>query len=293
MQQQKFGGTWTEQKLTVLRKYLNAFTKALARQPFRTLYIDGFAGSGHREDPRDKALPLLSVDTFESNRDLLKLRRGSVQIALDISKPFDRYVLIEKKEANVRKLETLRADWPNRTIDILKGDANEEIVKVCSQLKSNDRGVLFLDPFGAQVDWATLEAVANTERIDVWILVPIAIAYNRMLPQSGSVPVEWEEKLNCCLGTGEWRHELYRTEHNLSLFGAEERIVREPMEKISKFYGKRLGQLFASVPSEAPRVLRDRRGRPLFELWFAISNRSDRAIALATRIANDILKSGV
>ena len=42
-----FGGSWTQEKLNILRGYLDAYTTALKDQPFKLIYIDAFAGSGN------------------------------------------------------------------------------------------------------------------------------------------------------------------------------------------------------------------------------------------------------
>ena len=41
-----FGGPWTEKKLEILRRYLDAYTTALKNQRFTLYYVDGFAGAG-------------------------------------------------------------------------------------------------------------------------------------------------------------------------------------------------------------------------------------------------------
>ena len=49
-----FGGLWTERKLQALEAYLNEyrkiFTKGRFARRYRTIYVDGFAGSGERAD---------------------------------------------------------------------------------------------------------------------------------------------------------------------------------------------------------------------------------------------------
>ena len=42
-----FGGPWTQEKLEILSRYLDAYTTALKNQPFRLIYIDAFAGPGN------------------------------------------------------------------------------------------------------------------------------------------------------------------------------------------------------------------------------------------------------
>jgi hypothetical protein len=44
----RFGGNWTARKLEILRRYFVAYTTALKKQPFKTAYIDAFAGTGYR-----------------------------------------------------------------------------------------------------------------------------------------------------------------------------------------------------------------------------------------------------
>ena len=40
-----FGGQWTQEKLQILRQYLDAYTTAMNQNTFRLTYVDGFAGS--------------------------------------------------------------------------------------------------------------------------------------------------------------------------------------------------------------------------------------------------------
>ena len=48
--QTEFGGGWTQRKLEVLRKYLQAYTKIFKRNPrasfYSISYVDAFAGTG-------------------------------------------------------------------------------------------------------------------------------------------------------------------------------------------------------------------------------------------------------
>ena len=45
-----FGGPWTQEKLEILRQYLDTYTTVLKNQPFNLTYIDAFAGSGWYRD---------------------------------------------------------------------------------------------------------------------------------------------------------------------------------------------------------------------------------------------------
>lgn len=46
----EWGGNWTEIKLDILKRYLEAYLTAMTdqRQRYRLGYIDGFAGTGYR-----------------------------------------------------------------------------------------------------------------------------------------------------------------------------------------------------------------------------------------------------
>jgi len=61
-----------------------------------------------------------------------------------------------------------KSEFPNRAIEILNEDANAAVQRTCrdTDWRSN-RAVLFLDPYGMQVSWETLVAVAATKAIDV------------------------------------------------------------------------------------------------------------------------------
>ena len=83
------------------------------------------------------------------------------------------------------------------------------------------RGVLFLDPFAAQVEWSMIEAVARFKAFDTWILFPVS-AIARMLPNTRrpeDVSREWEARLNLVYGGDSWKA-LYgeRRQGNLPMY---------------------------------------------------------------------------
>ena len=171
---QTFGGSWTQRKLDAICAYLDAYTTALKNRDFRLTYVDAFAGEGQWQ-------PRAEYGEFHEVRD------GSARIALGIrDREFDRLVFVEQDPERCGRLELLRAEYPNRSIDIRNEDANQAIPSVCRNLEWNDRLVAFLDPFAASVDWATIEALAKTKKADCWILFPL-IAVSRMMP-TGSEP---------------------------------------------------------------------------------------------------------
>jgi three-Cys-motif partner protein len=122
---------------------------------FHLTYFDAFAGTG--DIPLGEPLPL-----FDGLLDVESVIEGSVTRALNLPKPFNRYILVDKRRANIRSLEALKesyADLSDR-IQLVKDDANVAIAQFCDQdfrPKSGQRAIIFLDPFGNQVGWETLK----------------------------------------------------------------------------------------------------------------------------------------
>ena len=293
----RFGGDWTEAKLGVIAKYPRSYTTALKEQPskerpFQKAYIDAFAGTGYREARRDDEGPqttdLLLPDLAE--REPQALLDGSARLALRTEPRFDKYIFIERSAGRCAHLESLKSEFPAlaNDIGIRQGEANTEIRKLCRADWTSDRAVLFLDPFGMQVEWQTLEAVASTRAIDMWLLLPLGIGVNRLLKKTGDIPASWRNRLNVLLGTDEWYDELYRVEKTPTLFGDEqEHVIKTTMDTIGRYFNRRLKTIFAGVANE-PGVLRNSANNPLYLLCFAVANQRGTPVAL--RIANYLLR---
>lgn len=287
----RFGGDWTAAKLEVLAKYLHSYTTALKDQPFRKAYIDAFAGTGYRtlgRDDREHDGAALFPDLAEpAPQDLLD---GSARLALKTTPPFDKYIFIERSHERCNQLMDLKAEFPERAADIIvtEADANQEIQRLCQMDWRQRRAVLFLDPYGMQVEWKTIEAVAQTRAIDLWLLFPLGIGVNRLLTRSGDIPASWRQRLDRLLGAPDWYDEFYRVEATPTLFGAtEERVIKASVETIGSYFNQRLKTIFPGV-AEAPAVLRNSANCPLYLFCFAAGN--ERGAQVALRIANHLLK---
>jgi three-Cys-motif partner protein len=293
----RFGGDWTTQKLDVLGNYLRSYTTALKgkpspQNPFRKAFIDAFAGTGYRapriesrdQQGQEQLFPDLAAPESQALLD------GSARIALSVEPAFDKYIFVEQSAARCAQLEELKAEFANLAdcIDIRCGDANEEIQKLADKDWSTHRAVLFLDPYGMQVEWKTIQAVAETEAIDLWLLFPLGIGVNRLLTRSGKMPESWRHRLNLLLGTVDWYEEFYQVEPSPTLFGTDEdRVVKASMATIGKYFVERLEGVFAGVARE-PGILRNSSNNPLYLLCFAVGNPRGKDIAL--RIAGHLFK---
>jgi three-Cys-motif partner protein len=287
-----FGGDWTEQKLDMLRQYLQQYNIALKNQPFQRIYIDAFAGTGYRNasgaaqgDQADQ----LSMFEEPASRALLD---GSVSLALQTDPPFHQFYFIERDAARCESLAALKLTFPTAAEKIIvrNGDANEEIATICQAYQwKYERAVLFLDPYGLQVRWTTIEKIADTRAIDLWWLVPIGIGFNRMLTRSGRFPPGWEATLDVVFGDPKWRTELYATHLSTNLFGETVQTQEKAsINAISVSIIKRLKKVFPAV-AENPRLLRNSTGSPMYLLCFASANPSAKAIRLSLEIAEYIL----
>lgn len=158
-----FGGIWTRIKLEALQNYLVAFNTALSKQNFTRIYIDAFAGTGRCD---------ITVDGEKTSID------GSARRALAIDPPFNTYTFIELRAKKLAALKALEAEYPGKSINVIRDDANAALKTLCEKYAwRNERAVLFLDPFGMHVEWTTLQAIAKTGAIDVWYLFPYSGLY--------------------------------------------------------------------------------------------------------------------
>lgn len=147
--------------------------------------------------------------------------------------------------------------------------------------------MVFLDPFALQVNWCTIEAIAATKAIDMWLLFP-AMAVNRMLPKKGVVPNSWEIRLNNLFGEADWKAFFYRKPVDKDLFGDHfpESKIPDIFQNLSDYVTNRLSSVFHKV-HEKPLLLKNRTGSPLFLLCFASGNPKGSPIAI--RIAQYII----
>ena len=288
------GNPWTEKKLQVIGGYLQSYSKALKNQGFRTIYIDAFAGTGYRDDhpgvPRDEEGLLFPALAGQASQALLA---GSARRALTCNPPFHKYVFIERDQRRCRSLRHLAREFPNLTdrIEIREGDANQEVPLLCDRewLRRRERGVIFLDPYGMQVAWTTIKAIAATKALDLWVLFPLGVAVNRLVTRSGNISSAWCARLDHIFGTTDWRQKFYNTKVERTLFGEEEQVEKVSVDAIGRYFNDRLRTRFPAVAPK-PGVMRNSTQNPLYLLCFAVANPKWEATGLALRIAGHLLK---
>lgn len=284
----QFGGNWTTEKLNCLRDYLTAYRKIFSQNEnarwFITNYVDAFAGTGYRlpsGEPSDHAMPLFDFDQ-ENEVEAASYLKGSARIALEINPPFHHYLFLETNPLYVKELHHARKDYPSIAgrIQIEQAEANSYLRGWCQQTDwSKNRAVIFLDPYGMQVEWSLLEALANTQAVDLWILFPLGMGINRLLTRKGEPPVEWSKALTRIFGTDAWRTEFYKPQTVHTLFDTQDMLCKDAnFDRIGNFFINRLKTIFPAVSQPLP--LCNSRNNPLYLLCFAAANKRGASIAL-------------
>jgi three-Cys-motif partner protein len=293
MAEPQFGGRWTEEKLSRLRKYLTAYMTIFSTNPhaklLKTIYIDAFAGTGFRRDFSESLEVDLLFDV-SSDSDAEALRKGSAQVALETSPPFAEYIFVEQNEEHARELSRLRRRFRDIAprIKIISEDANVYLLKWCGETDwKKTRAVVFLDPFGMQVEWATIEAMGNTKSVDLWVLFPLGVGVNRLLIKQRPPEGPWADRLTRIFGTDTWRNAFYHESTQSNLFNETPDLIKDAdFATISKYWVTRLRSVFAEV-ARNPLALRNSRNVPIYLLSFAAAN--PKGGKTGVKIAQDIL----
>ncbi len=294
----KFGSDWTEQKLGVISDYSFAWSKIMhfKKKDFgwNCRYIDAFSGTGSYEPKTtahdEKELGGLLFTSSETDEEKIEIRKGSARLALEVDPKFDRIDLIEKNPKFAQSLRDLAGDELNHRVHVHCEDANVALTRICGELTRKDRALIFIDPFGCQVWWETLEAVAKCEVADVFYLIP-TMGINRQISGPGKeIPQKTADRLDRTLGTSDWREVFYTTEISVNLFGEASKSTRTAgPNRVEEFFLDQLNTIFPAVHKDCLR-LKNRRNGHMSSLCFAVSNPNKKAQTTAMRVAGGIIK---
>jgi three-Cys-motif partner protein len=271
-----FGSSHTKLKLEIIGAYLPAYTRALSKSIFKTHYIDAFAGTGHCDitvDGKTLTVP------------------GSAFRAMECNPPFHRLIFIEKSKKWAAALDAMKKAQPTRDIDVIRGDANRALPACIAELSAhNDRAIVFLDPFGMQVEWGTLERVARSKLADVWYLFPLSGLYRQATRLEAKVSPDKAAALTRTFGPHDWRAEFYPEKFDLLGRAPGSRTLSAA--ELASCVKRWLESIFVKVSEPKLLYRKSAVGAriPIFALFFAVSNPSQRAIEIAFRIADAVLK---
>lgn len=283
---QRFGSAHTAEKLEKLEGYLRVFSTALKDKDFYLVFFDAFAGTGDIQIASEGVL-LESVDDYSP------FIEGSARRALQLGAAFDEYIFVEKSRAKTSALEDLKQTYSPIAdrISIRCADANEALLKFCRETNWNRyRAVVFLDPYGNQVKWTTIEAIANTGAIDLWYLFPAGLGVYRQISKDAKVHASHEASLDDLLGTPDWRNAFIEEQNNQDLFGIRKDFAKIATPRsITLFMIKRMREIFRGGVLDEWLPLGSQ-GIHMYSLLFAWANPSKKA-RLAGRLAAAVLRS--
>jgi len=283
---QRFGSAHTAEKLRNLEEYLKSYSTALKNQDFQLVYFDAFAGTGDIQIGIEASL----LETIDEYRPFIK---GSAHRALQLGTAFDEYIFVEKSRSKAQLLHELKKQYPAIAdrISIKQSDANEALLKFCVQTDwSRTRAVVFLDPFGNQVKWTTIEAIAKTEAIDLWYLFPAGLGVHRQIGKDAQVHASHEASLDDMLGTKDWRRAFIADHDSEDLFGARKGAEKVATPKsVTHFMIDRMKRIFKGGVLDEWLALGSK-GIHMYSLVFAWANPSPKA-KLAGKLAKAVLGS--
>lgn len=289
-----WGGKWTEEKLDAFEKYVNAYLQIMNgfrdKYNWKLIYLDGFAGSGSRNEKKKEEDSALLQDLFKGSmlqNEELNLYKGSAERVLSIhQRGFDYYYFVDIDDESSKRLKELLSRFENeKTIIYRHADANNQIEMLAQTMHQHKQyaSLVLLDPFGMQVDWNSIEKLKDT-RTDLWILIPTGVIVNRLLDRKGEL--SHIEKLKSFFGKDEafLREYFYTKSQQQTLFGEIEIIkkVEKPIQKIAELYIQQLKGIFKCVTPK-PLVLYNSRNTPIFHFACASNNK------VAIKIANEII----
>jgi three-Cys-motif partner protein len=239
---------WSIKKLLILDSYIKPFVEILRSNEFRSwYYVDPFCGSGLLRLKKKHLFPgspLIPIFKFEEF-------------------PFDGYYLSDTDKAYTSALCERIGQIPeitNANIEISEFPFQHAISKLFSGNKpeywKSNAYLVFLDPYGFQVDWKSMELMLRSGPVDIiFTFMTSPINWNRSIKHT-------EKSLSSLFGSDDWRQ-----------LRSEEEFVNHYCNKITQFgytnkyktfsiaveylEGHRYDVILASQSPGAANVLRD------------------------------------
>jgi three-Cys-motif partner protein len=268
-------GPWSEDKLTLLGKYLQAYSYIMNRQNqkgniTKYHYVDAFAGAVYAKAKK------------ASDDEETRYIEGSPLRALQTNPPFDVYWFLDLSAGRSKKLAELKASFADRDIRVHRGNCNtilqREVAREITR-SSRQRAVVFLDPYGLQVEWNTLKALADARTFDVFVNFP-TMGVTRILRRNSAPDEEERKKISRIMGDSDWLDSLYQPSPQPDIWGVRA-VGRDvmPATWLAEQYANRVQSLFEYV--SVPEIMYNTRNSPLYALFLASHK------AVAVKIVNE------
>ena len=234
--------------------------------------------------------------------DLSPQSKGNIQEAplehSALPPPFDHLRFGDTKKSHIKVLEELAALHPQRDARIIRGDANTFVQSMFEHPFWSDpqgrgrgsRALVFLDPYGLEVKWRTLEVLAASEKADVWFLANLKAAVQQLSRDHRKLDADKRRALGEYFGTDRWEAEFYREVEGGGLLGMmETRKERDATKQdVAAFHRQQLRKLFGYVSEPLPIAVGGM--DDYFLLYCMSNNKSPAARALIKKGADWVIQ---
>jgi len=268
-------GRWSVEKLEMLSEYCHAYAVIMNAQkrsrPGKRAwltgfyYIDAFAGPGIAESKDPEVIEYLE---------------GSPLRAVACSPAFDHLWFIDRNSRRLSALGQLLDEHGGLARSTLRrGDSNRLLTEVISSLSGTERAIVFLDPYGLQVEWDTVRALASSRKADVFINFSLMGVFRNLRLTGGPSPAI-RERLATVMFSTDWIDRLYVQQ---SGFWSEPVLHRRQVtaSEVCRHYRDDLTRIFPHVSNAA--IMTNSRGGPIYAL--VLASHMERAAG----IMNDII----
>ena len=137
-------GYWSEVKIEIVRAYATEYSKIMAKQSFKHIYIDGFAGQG--------------VNLSRTSGEYIP---GSPLNALLVRPPFREFHFIDADGNRAERLRQIAGNQAN--VFTYEGDCNDILPRKVfprAEFKDYSRALCLLDPYN--IDLALFSSCHGT-----------------------------------------------------------------------------------------------------------------------------------
>jgi three-Cys-motif partner protein len=186
-------GIWAKEKYGHVRTYCSMFTSSMIPPKWQSLvYIDLFAGAG-----------------FAKFKETSEMVVTSALIALNIPRPFNRYIFCDIDNDNLTALQNrVSRLHPEADAQFILGDVNSSVPEIFAKMPSHHKdfkvlAFCFVDPYKLDnLAFSTIEQL-SARFMDFLILVPTDMDANRNVePYTASS----NEKVARFTGRPDWRN---------------------------------------------------------------------------------------
>ncbi|NTW55997.1 MAG: three-Cys-motif partner protein TcmP [Chlorobiaceae bacterium] len=241
-------------------------------QDWKTIYFDGFAGSGARREMKKALYEELKFTPSEEIG-----YKGAAERVIALELGFDYYYFVDDHQSLVKLKEKLGAlpETGRKRMIFRPEDCNGELDRLADAMRSDEFAtLLFLDPVGFSIDWQSIARFSGT-RTDLWLVIPTGTVVNRLLDAEGNLDGFSRLEVLTGLARDEMMNVLVHAEKSPGLF--EEITVIEKIDRslhrIVCLYQYQLSRKWKYVTG-TPSVLRSGRNVPLCTFLCATDNKT-------------------